>query len=136
MSDRNRTRLTDAEIAYLTASTLGRLATVAPDGAPQNNPVSCYYNASTATIDIGGHSMSSSRKYRNVQTNPHVALVVDDMIGADPARIRCLEIRGVARSIPDPGDSAARTPGSIIRIHPRRIVSWGIGPSRTAAAPP
>jgi len=29
---------TDAELAYPASQRLGRLATVAPDGAPQNNP--------------------------------------------------------------------------------------------------
>jgi pyridoxamine 5'-phosphate oxidase family protein len=124
-----RVTLTDAEIAYLDSQRLGRLATCAPDGGLQNNPVSCYVNPVTRTIDIGGHNMGASRKYRNVQTNPQVAVVLDDLRGelGVPAGIRCLEIRGTAEAIPDPVDSAARTPGPIIRIHPRQIVSWGIG---------
>jgi pyridoxamine 5'-phosphate oxidase family protein len=68
--------------------------------------------------------MAASRKYRNVAADPQVALVVDDMGG--PNGIRCLEIRGTAEAIADPHDSAARTPGAIIRVRPRRILSWGI----------
>jgi pyridoxamine 5'-phosphate oxidase family protein len=35
-------RLTDEERAYLSTLRLGRLATVGPDGAPQNNPVQWF----------------------------------------------------------------------------------------------
>ncbi len=41
---------------------------------------------------------------------------------------QCLEIRGHAEAITDPEDSAATVPGAIIRIHPRRIISFGIDP--------
>ena len=34
---------TEPELGYLTSQILGRLATVAPDGAPQNNPVAFAY---------------------------------------------------------------------------------------------
>ncbi|GII79359.1 hypothetical protein Sru01_43410 [Sphaerisporangium rufum] len=123
--------LTAGEIAYLGARRLGRLATVAPDGAPQVNPVSCYYNPATGTIDIGGHAMAASRKFRNVRANPRVAVVVDDMPGGMET-IRCLEIRGTAEAIEAPDDSAARAPGAIIRIRPRRVISWGIDPPHLA----
>jgi len=122
---------TAGEISYITAQRLGRLATVAPDGSPQVNPVSCYFNPTTNTIDIGGHNMASSRKYRNVQANPRAAVVVDDMPGGIDS-IRCLEIRGTAEAIDSPTESAARAPGAIIRIHPRRIISWGIDPPHDA----
>ena len=56
---------TERELAYIAAQRLGRLATIQPSGDPQVNPVSCYYNPATGTIDIGGHNMTASRKYRN-----------------------------------------------------------------------
>lgn len=62
--------LTDGEIAYVAAQRLGRIATVQSSGEPQLNPVSCYYNPVTETIDIGGHNMGASKKYRNVAHNP------------------------------------------------------------------
>jgi pyridoxamine 5'-phosphate oxidase family protein len=40
--------------------------------------------------------------------------------------VRCLEIRGHAEAIADPADSAADISGSTIRIHPGRIISFGI----------
>lgn len=116
--------LTAGQIAYLTQQRIGRLATVRPDGQPQVNPVSCYYNPGTGTIDIGGHNMTQSRKYRNVSLHPLAAVVFDDTQG--PNGIRCLEIRGHAEAIAQPTDSAARTPGAIIRITPHRAISWGL----------
>ncbi|MFI6604490.1 PPOX class F420-dependent oxidoreductase [Nonomuraea sp. NPDC050536] len=131
MRSNEATVFTDGEARYITTQKLGRLATVAPDRSPQVNPVSCYFNPTTNTIDIGGHNMAASRKYRNVQANPHVAVVFDDMPGGMD-RIRCLEVRGVAEAIDAPSDSAARLPGAIIRIHPRRVISWGIDPPTQA----
>lgn len=123
---------TEGEVAYIDSQRLGRLATIAPSGDPQVNPVSCYYNPTTGTIDIGGHNMAASRKYRNVQRNPRVAVVIDDMSPGSPPRIRCLEIRGHAEAIPDPEDTTARAGGAVIRIHPRRVISWGIDPAGLA----
>jgi pyridoxamine 5'-phosphate oxidase family protein len=117
---------TSAELAYLATQRLGRLATVQPNGTLQVSPVGFRYNSDTATIDIGGFNMAASRKFRNVADNGRVAFVVDDIASTDPWRVRCLEIRGDAEAIADPADSAARIDGSIIRIHPRRIISFGI----------
>jgi pyridoxamine 5'-phosphate oxidase family protein len=117
---------TSAEHAYLATQRLGRLATVQPNGTLQVSPVGFRYNASTGTIDIGGFNMASSRKFRNVAHNGRAAFVVDDLASIDPWRVRCLEVRGHAEAIAAPADSAAGVDGSIIRIHPRRIISFGI----------
>ncbi|MFF0269978.1 PPOX class F420-dependent oxidoreductase [Kribbella sp. NPDC004536] len=118
--------LSAGEIDYLATQRLGRLATVDPAGDPQVNPVSVYYNPLTETLDIGGHNMANSRKYRNVRANARAAVVVDDIPSSDPLVIRCLEIRGWAEAVDAPADSAARVSGPIIRIHPKRVISWGI----------
>ena len=116
-------------VEYLTTHAHGRLATVAPNGAPQNKPVGYRYNADDGTIDIAGFSMERSAKYRNVAVNPDVSLVVDDATGAGPEGVRFIEVRGPAEHATDP-DRAAKTGVSadIIRIHPRRLVSWNIEP--------
>ena len=101
--------LTAGQMAYLTQQRIGRLATVRPDGQPQVNPVSCYYNPGTGTIDIGGHNMAQSRKYRNVSLHPLAAVVFDDMQGPDG--IRCLEIRGPAEAIPRRPTAPPARPG-------------------------
>jgi pyridoxamine 5'-phosphate oxidase family protein len=117
---------TQAETDYLRSQTLGRLATAQPDGTLQVSPVVFQYNAKLGVIDVSGHNMDASRKYRNVADNGRLAFVVDDIVSVRPWRVRCLEIRGVGEAIDSPVDSAARGDGPIIRIHPRRIISFGI----------
>ena len=121
------------EIDYLNASDVGRLATVAADGTVQNSPVGFTINADLDTIDISGYRMSKSRKFRNLTSNNTVALVIDDIVSHSPWRVRCLEIRGDAEAIENPTDSAANTAGAIIRLHPRRIISFGVDPGNPAA---
>jgi pyridoxamine 5'-phosphate oxidase family protein len=115
-----------AELAYLATQRLGRLATMQPSGTLQVNPVGFRYNPETGTIDIGGFNMAASRKFRNVAANGRVAFVVDDIASVDPWRVRCLEIRGHAEAIAAPADSAAPVDGAIIRVHPDRIISFGM----------
>lgn len=121
-------RLDNAHLGYLTSHHHGRLATVAPNGNPQNKPVGYRYNARLGTIDIAGIDMENSAKYRNIAVNPSVAFVVDDAIGEGAEGMRFLEIRGPAEQArqpaPDPHLSS-----HLIRIHPRRIVSWNVDPA-------
>lgn len=123
------------EIDYLNAADLGRLATIAPDGTPQNSPVGFTYNTDLGTIDITGYRMSHSRKFRNLATNDAVAFVVDDIASRDPWRVRCLEIRGTAEQAvisdapTEPNGDALDT--AIIRITPRRIIGFGIDDTET-----
>jgi pyridoxamine 5'-phosphate oxidase family protein len=122
------TTFTERELKYLSEQRLGRLATVRPDGTVQNNPVGFGYNESLGTIDIAGRNLAASRKFRNVAAGSKVAFVVDDIASLDPWTVRCLEIRGDAEALTEPGDSAAQLAGPIIRIHPRRVISMGIDP--------
>jgi pyridoxamine 5'-phosphate oxidase family protein len=114
------------ELAYLSSQTLGRLATMQPDGTLQVSPVGFVYNAELDTFDISGYTLSSSRKFRNVADNGRVAFVVDDVASFDPFRVRCLEIRGQAEAIASTGDSGEGVDDALIRIHPERIISFGI----------
>jgi pyridoxamine 5'-phosphate oxidase family protein len=123
---------TAAELAYLRTQRLARLATVDSHGRPQNSPVGLHYNPATDTIDIIGWNLAASRKYHNVTGNPHVALVVDDMpVEGAP---RGIEIRGQAHTLPtsDP-TTGGRT---VIRVHPDRIISWGLTDPDHAAPKP
>ena len=110
------------ELAYLADQILGRLATQKPDGTLQNNPVGFRYNPATATVDISGHSLETTRKFRNVQHNGRAALVVDDLVSVQPWRVRCVEIRGHAEAVPATQDSPA-----VIRLRPTRVNSFGLG---------
>ncbi len=117
------------EIEFLNNADLGRLATVAPDGTPQNSPVGFSFNEDLGTIDIAGYRMSASRKFRNLAHNDKVAFVVDDIVSRDPWRVRCLEIRGTAEQATAPvriGGSGDELDSAIIRVTPRRIISFGI----------
>lgn len=107
----------DVYVRYLTSHSQGRLATVGPDGGPQNKPVGYRYNAELGTIDIGGYEMQRSAKYRNIGREPKVSFVIDDAVGPGVAGTRFLEIRGEA-------EQAAE----LIRIRPRRLVSWNVDP--------
>jgi pyridoxamine 5'-phosphate oxidase family protein len=120
------TMFSDAEVAYLRGQRLGRLPTVRRDGTVQNSPVGYGYNEKLGTIDIGGRNMADSRKFRNIAEGSKAAFVVDDVPSLNPWRVRCLEIRGEAEALTEPADSAAQTGGPIIRIHPRRVVRYGI----------
>lgn len=118
---------TDSELAYLAGQPLGRIATAAPDGTLQASPVGFSYNAELDTVDVAGYGMARSRKFRNVAANGRVAFVVDDLETEKPWRPRCLEIRGRAETVDE-------TPnGPIIRIFPKRIISFGIDEPFTGA---
>ena len=103
---------------------LGRLATVGADGTPHVVPVAFIYNAVRDTIDVGGHDLAETKKFRDVERTGRAAIVIDDLAGTDPWHPRGIEVRGRGEAI------ALPTP--LIRIHPERIVSWGLERGRSA----
>jgi pyridoxamine 5'-phosphate oxidase family protein len=116
---------TEAELRYMTGGRqLGRIATVGPDGTPHVVPVGWIYNAATDTIDVGGYELERSKKFRDVARSGRAAIVIDDLESVDPWRPRGIEVRG--------GGEAIAMPTPLIRIHPQRIVSWGLEKSRSA----
>lgn len=115
----------DAELAYLAGGRqLGRLATVGADGTPHVVPVAWIYNAARDTIDIGGRDLVDTKKFRDVARSGRAAIVIDDLASTDPWRPRGIEVRG--------GGEAIALPTPLIRIHPERIVTWGIEPRPSA----
>ena len=118
---------TEQELDYLASQRIGRLATVQPGGTLQVSPVGFHYNPDTSTIDIQGYNMAASRKFRNVADNGKVAFVVDDVPSVDPWRVRCVEIRGRAEALDAEAAQANDLGGPTIRIHPERIISFGLG---------
>ncbi len=125
---------TDAEIEYLNSQTLGRIATVGPDGRPHVMPVGVFYDPEAQTIAIGSvGDMAASKKYRDAARRPDVALVVDDVASVDPWTPRGIEIRGRAETLTEGGEEVGTRLGAgfpfnaaWIRVHPRRILAWGI----------
>ena len=117
---------TPAELDYLAGQQLARLGTIGPDGAPQVRPVGFFVNPD-GTIDIIGHDNPSSQKWRNVQRDARVSLVIDDVV-LTPWQPRALEVRGTAEALPDLRRTDA-FPGAgpgVIRIRPRRVIAFGI----------
>jgi pyridoxamine 5'-phosphate oxidase family protein len=112
---------TDSELEYLSAAVgrrLARIATVGKDGTPHVVPVGFRYQPAHDSIEVRGHDLVRSKKYRDVERTGRASIVVDDLESVDPWRPRGIEVRGRAEAIP--------SPRPVIRIHPERIVSWGI----------
>ena len=120
---------TEAELRYLSGGRqLGRIATVGADGTPHVVPVGWIYNAARDTIDVGGRDLDRSKKFRDAARTGRAAIVIDDVKTTDPWHPRAVEVRGRAEAI--------TLPTPLIRIHPERIVSWGLdqpGSARTVA---
>jgi pyridoxamine 5'-phosphate oxidase family protein len=108
---------TERELQYLSERRLGRLATVGKDGTPHVAPVGWRYSPEDDAIEVGGRDFARSKKYRDVARSGRAAIVVDDLASVDPWRPRGIEVRGPADIVDDPPR---------IRIHPQRIVSWGL----------
>jgi pyridoxamine 5'-phosphate oxidase family protein len=128
MPSTHKSVFTPAEIEYLKSQRLCRIATVGPDGQPHVVPVSFRYNTETDTIDIGGHfGFAKRKKWRDIQHNPRVAVVIDDIVSLNPWKVRGIEVRGTVEVLATGGETVV--PGfdpEMFRITPKRIASWGL----------
>ncbi|HEY2508686.1 MAG TPA: PPOX class F420-dependent oxidoreductase [Streptosporangiaceae bacterium] len=125
---------TDKEIEYLRGQRLGRMAT-SSNSAPHIVPVGFRLDATAQTIQIGGHGLSKSKKWRDLQANPKIAFSVDDLASVDPWTPRGIEIRGTAQLHDDGGAQVFGDGWDSVwfAVIPRRIISWGIeGPAFSA----
>jgi pyridoxamine 5'-phosphate oxidase family protein len=112
---------TDREHDYLgerMPGRLARIATVGKDGTPHVVPVGWRLNRELDTIDVGGMNFARTKKFRDARRTGRAAIVIDDLASVDPWQPRGIEVRGRAEAIE--GDRP------LIRIHPERIVSWGL----------
>jgi pyridoxamine 5'-phosphate oxidase family protein len=116
---------TDRERDYLGERRLGRIATVGKDGTPHVVPVGWSYNAEGESIDVGGMEFDRTKKFKDVRRSGRAAIVIDDLVSTDPWVPRGIEVRGRAEAI------AGERP--LVRIHPERIVSWGIDSEKVGA---
>lgn len=116
---------TAEELAYLhEGRRLGRIATVGRDGTPHVVPSGFIHNSELDTIDVTGRESKNTKKFRDVARHGRAAIVIDDLASIDPWHPRALEVRGRAEAVEEPE--------ALIRIYPERIVSWGLGPTRSA----
>jgi PPOX class F420-dependent enzyme/OxyR family protein len=125
---------TDKEIDYLRGQPLGRMATTGRNGAPHVAPVGFRLGPGAETIDVGGHGMSNSMKWRDLEANPKIAFVVDDLVSTDPWTPR--RTRRTQRPRPPRPRRSTRcrrsrpTPSPPRRRHPRprrRAPIWASG---------
>lgn len=120
------TALTASELEYLGSQRLGRIATIGSDGVPHVVPVGFRYNADDGTLDIAGYDMQRTQKYINARNKPDVAFVVDDVPSTNPWKARGVQIRGTATVTHGQEGASDLYSGPLIRIQPRKVVSWGI----------
>jgi pyridoxamine 5'-phosphate oxidase family protein len=120
--------LTPAEQAFLIRQPRGYLATIGPDATPQVKPLGFSYNSALGTIDISGFNMGASAKYRNIQADPKVAFVVDEVTEQTMQGAHFLEIRGIAEAVTGPVTADAHLAREMIRIHPRRVIAFNVDP--------
>lgn len=83
----------DSHADLLNSMALAHVATIGPDGAPQNNPVWFDYDGTHLRFS----QTTGRQKYRNLKNQPAVALSI-----VDPANpYRYIEVRGVVDEIVD-----------------------------------
>lgn len=95
-------------------------------------PVGFQLGPDAETIDIGGHGMRKSKKWRDLQANPKIAFAVDDLVSTDPWTPRGITIRGRAELHEEGGEQRFGTgwDSAWLTVVPERIIVWGIeGPA-------
>ncbi len=111
----------DKDRAYLKSQRLARIATVSKNLQPDVAPVG--YEFDGEYFYVGGRVMTFTFKYKNVRSNPKVAIVIDDVESVDPWRPRGIRIHGVGDLVKRRGYAGE---GEYIRIRPEKVRSWGI----------
>ncbi|MEV6941577.1 PPOX class F420-dependent oxidoreductase [Streptomyces sp. NPDC051172] len=126
---------TDAVRALLDGKNFASVATLGPDGAPQNSVVWIKREGDTVLFS----STDGRQKVRNLRRDPRISLSVFDL--ADP--YTSVEIRGTAEILPgeskqlpyelahkylgiDPPGEKDEEVRVIIRIVPRKIVGFSV----------
>jgi pyridoxamine 5'-phosphate oxidase family protein len=121
------------ELEYLAEQRLGRIATVGLLGQPHVVPTSFRYNPEHDAIDVGGMRMSQTKKLRDVQRTGLASIVIDDVL--PPWQPRMIEIRGTAAVVLEGGKAInERFEDTIVRIHPTRIIAFGVDSGDAASA--
>jgi pyridoxamine 5'-phosphate oxidase family protein len=108
---------TPAELEYLKTQPLMRFASASPSGRPDVAPV--VFDVEGNDIVTAGFDITHTVRYRNIQTNPRVSVVVDDLASVNPWSPRGIKVIGTA-AIED-RDGSPR-----FRITPQVVISWAI----------
>src|SRR5262245_12850410 len=123
--EKTMSRFSAKEIQYLQSQRLGRIATIDAVGELHVVPVGFRYNPEQDTIDIGGHNIVPTKKYRDALRHGRVAFVVDDV--QSPGKPRFVEVRGRVQAVAEGGKAInPNFAPAILRITPTYIVSIGV----------
>ena len=85
--------LTDAEVAFVKANPIGRLATASPAGEPDVAPVLCIFRRSLGLFVMGSRDAERTRRHHNARRNPRASLVFDDLTW-EPYQPRGVKLTG------------------------------------------
>src|ERR671914_1152241 len=118
------------ETEYLTSQRLARIATASSkQGIIQPDVVPVGFDFDGEYFYVSGMNLFKSTKYKNVQKNPGVALVVDDLKSVNPWEPRGIRIYGIADIVTRQDGYMQQTDhpsATYIRIKPLKKWSWGI----------
>ena len=92
------TNFSQKEIEYLRSQRLARIATASSreEDSIQPDVVPVGFDFDGEYFYVSGMNLLKSTKYKNVQKNPRVALVIDDLNSVDPWEPRGIRIYGIA----------------------------------------
>ena len=85
---------TVAELEYLKLQPLMRFASASLSGRPDVAPV--VFEIDGDDVLTAGFDITHTVRYRNVQSNPRVSVVVDDLASVNPWSPRGIKITGTA----------------------------------------
>ena len=125
------TNFTQKETEYLRSQRLARIATASSreESSIQPDVVPVGFDFDGEYFYVSGMNLLKSTKYKNVQKNSRVALVIDDLNSVDPWEPRGIRIYGIADVISRQGGYMQQTDhpsATYIRIKPLKKWSWGI----------
>lgn len=110
----------EAEKTYLGSQRLARVATVSAKGEVDVSPIGLHFDGQRFLVV--GIDLPSTFRWKNVQANPSVSLVVDDLASVEPWRPRGIKVHGRGEIGKTNGGHQA------IFVTPERKWSWGIEP--------
>lgn len=108
---------TPTELEYLATQPLMRFASASLNGRPDVAPV--VFEIDGDDIVTAGFDIARTVRYKNIQTNPRVSVVVDDLASVNPWSPRGIKIIGTA--VTEELEGSLR-----FRISPKVIISWAI----------
>ena len=108
---------TVAELEYLASQPLMRFASASPNGRPDVAPV--VFEIDGDDVLTAGFDITHTVRYKNIQSNPRVSVVVDDLASVNPWSPRGIKIIGNA--VIEDVDGSPR-----FRISPEVIISWAL----------